>query len=326
MLSKLKTALGGAEGILAERDKITAAIERERAKLTELIGDRENAETELAAAEIDGSDTGKARRKLDSVRRAMEDRGLTLRRLRQMLATLAKRIDEAHRNLNQELPAHYETIRERFAAEWLTACETFAAALGKRRAIEALTGAPLALPDPAPITVELPVEFSLPIRRRDDLLAALSSIAEMAAGSEPVMALPGRVLNPYDPALVYVLQRDCEGLPAGARVVTASLSDGLLARLVAIGDAIPAGAAEAGQGTLDAAWALNSIKQEAAVTARLRSIEAEHARVRALPKFSYRECGRPSGPPSTSEEWEEAERERSEADAKAFRGKEGTLV
>lgn len=276
--SKLKSALGAAEAVLKEKAHVVDAIERERTKLTGLLDAREAAEAEVAEAEIaNNGDAARARKKLDSKRAEIEEVSLKLRKLRGMLAAFSGRLVEARAVLKRELPAHFDSIRQQFTAEWNEAATAFAEALGKRRAIEALTGEPLALSDPAPGAAELPAAFSEPSNRLEEMKTALTNIAAMRNAGAPPVFYPGMEVRHYDPTVVYVLKRACEGLPNGTKVIAASLCDGHLAALVQAGGAEPAGLAAEHQAEWSAQIALMQMDQEDAEESNRRAREQEKA-------------------------------------------------
>jgi hypothetical protein len=239
---KLK-ALSGAEKVIDARNKLSKTIQAEESKLLALILSRVEADRELIAAETavamgEQPDSTTAQRKAENAMVVINKQAAILGGLRSRLAGMAGELETQARVVQAALPAHVETLKADFAAEWEKACSAFAAALGRRAALESLIGK-FDLPQPQPAACDLG-DVAAPWAAIDSLRAALTEISgwSNAASMAAFDAMNGGGRS-FDAEAVYVLLRPCDSLPAGQMVMEPSFVPGFLRHWLSIGYAEP---------------------------------------------------------------------------------------
>ncbi|MBZ5586324.1 MAG: hypothetical protein LAQ30_29885, partial [Acidobacteriia bacterium] len=171
-----------ATSVMERYSRIEGAIEIEVGNLRPLIlellaADKElqTSETAVVLNEQPSVTPAKAAKRVDAAKSAIDGAGRKLEGLRSRLLTITALAPAAYDQLLRTMPALNAAIRRDFEAEWSAAVASFSAALGKRRALEALVGEPFSLPDPSPAPVELSPEITRPHRRLAGLKASIES-------------------------------------------------------------------------------------------------------------------------------------------------------
>jgi hypothetical protein len=241
-LSKL-AVLKSADRVLESRNRVAEAIERETAKLLELVIERAGADRALVEAQAavalgEQADDSAARRKAEQAAVAIDRQSATLTGLRNRLAGQAGEIEGQYRAVKNALPDHIERVRSEFTSEWGRGVAVFSALLSKRRALEGRIGK-LDLAEPSPSDSELAADITAPWSALAELENSLEQIAgwSRAAIISAVDAMGGRI-RAFDPEAIYTLTRQCDNLPAGTLVTAGVFAPGFLNHLVQIGYAV----------------------------------------------------------------------------------------
>lgn len=231
--------LQAAGAVLASYEKLDQTIAAEVANLQPLIGELQTAERELRDSEVaavlgeqSSVTPAKARKRLDESRGAIEVAGRKLEGLRARLLIITAECPAMHTGLTEVLPAHIAKIADAFEPEWAEACARFGVALGRRQAIERLTGATMMLSDPSPAAAALEPELTRPFEAAAKLEAAIEHATKMHSATRSDTIL--------DPHKVYQLCHDARGLPSGALVLSCTYPAGRLAHLLDVKWAMPA--------------------------------------------------------------------------------------
>jgi len=274
LFSRKSTALKGAERVLEVRDKILKAIANEEKALESLVLERWQAEIALSATEAadalqESADVPGARKRLTEACSAVDRQGAKLAGLRLRLAQQASELSAQRDGVKKVIPEHMESLKNDFEREWYKAVSTFSALLGKRQAIETLSGSKMNLPEPKPVLQATPIDCL-----SDDVLAPSHVVGKLEAALADLMywrrqadlreleLLPPGMRKALDPNKVYRLTIPVDNLEAGAFVVESSFVPGMLARVVARGEAIPADAQNWNESLLTAQRATTQFVQE----------------------------------------------------------------
>ncbi len=235
---KIRFKAASAADVLEERAKLLEKLRKDEDRLEALVKARVDAESELATASAstdEEADTSAAEGRVNGVKRKIADHIGRLSALRLRLARQVEALEKAHRSVTEALPGFTNAIKEEFSKEWAAGVAAFAELLGKRKAIEALTGR-LELAEPKPTAQEIP-DLALPWSLLDSLGAGLE---ELSSWSRAVDAPLFDSMTPgphpaFDRDAVHVAVSDLSSAPAGTLLVEGSFVPGVLEHMFNIG-------------------------------------------------------------------------------------------
>jgi hypothetical protein len=237
MHEQIGEILTAADAVLSRKRKIESAIQDGVAGLASLIANRIQSERDFrkleAAAAIGEPAAGLAAAKklAGEARAALDQVSLKLNGLRTALGEQGSPLVESYTTLSGALPAHNAGVIEAFEVEWQAASTTWNLLLGRRRAIEAVLGTELGLPEPVPAAVQIDADVSRPAETLAALHAALKVIANMKNISERQLKA-GSYRDPNAVFKVITDRWESRGIAKGTLIIAASVEPGRLDQLI----------------------------------------------------------------------------------------------
>ena len=205
---------------------------------------------------------------------AVERQSSKLAALRLHLAQLSGELSTERDRLKKIIPAHMEALKADFEREWQKVVSAFSVLLAGRREIEALSGSKMDLPEPFPTSsTGLSDDAIAPSQMVEKLEAAIAELAHWRNQSDvsEMDMLPAGMRKPFYPNRVHLLTCPFGNLKAGDVAVEGFFPPGVLARLVARGDAIPADTQDWNDSLMPAQRAVKQFSEEGRLAAESES-------------------------------------------------------